>query len=99
VTDQGILKFFAGTMGMESVRSKMLERTKEMVLTEVPFDSAFKRTTTVVLKQDGDVRVYTKGAPDVLYGKDIEMVKQKVHELQQSNPSMSDAQATANAEK
>lgn len=83
VTDQGILKFFAGNMGMEAVRSKMLERTQDTVLTDVPFDSQFKRTTTVVLRKDGTVRVYTKGAPDVLYGKNKEIVDGKVAELRQ----------------
>jgi magnesium-transporting ATPase (P-type) len=44
----------------------------EIVLTSIPFDSATKRATVVIRKADGDVRVYTKGAPDVLYGKDLD---------------------------
>ena len=65
-------------MGIENVKSKMQERTEEKVLTEVPFDSEFKRTTTVVDMGSGMVRVYTKGAPDVLYGKNKQAVDQRV---------------------
>jgi len=56
----------------------MQKRTKDLVLTDIPFDSQFKRATTVVLRPDGTVRVYTKGAPDVLYGKDKQSVDDKV---------------------
>jgi len=48
--------------------------TKEKILTAIPFDSRRKRATKVVKMTDGTVRVYTKGAPDVLYGKDKEQV-------------------------
>jgi len=57
-------------MGIEQVRNKMLSLTKDNILTTIPFDSAIKRTTTVIERPDGTVRVYTKGAPDVLFGKD-----------------------------
>lgn len=86
-------------MGMDAVRQKMLLRTNELVLTEVPFDSQFKRATTVVLRPDGNVRVYTKGAPDVLYGKDKATVDSKADALRQQNPSMSEAEIQARAEK
>jgi magnesium-transporting ATPase (P-type) len=33
----------------------------------IPFDSKYKKQTTVVKLSDTMVRVYTKGAPDVLY--------------------------------
>jgi magnesium-transporting ATPase (P-type) len=86
-------------MGIEAVRSKMLKRTKDLVLTDIPFDSQFKRATTVVLRPDGSVRVYTKGAPDVLYGKDKKTVDEKVKLLRQQNPRMSEPEAVARAEK
>jgi len=38
VTDQGILKFFGGEMGIENVKKTMLQRT-DILLEEVPFDS------------------------------------------------------------
>jgi magnesium-transporting ATPase (P-type) len=64
-------------MGIEQVRSKMLSLTKEKICTSIPFDSAIKRTTTVVDRGDGQhVRVYTKGAPDVLFGKDKDRVEE-----------------------
>lgn len=58
----------------------MLQRTKDKVLCEIPFDSEFKRATTVVVRPDQSVRVYTKGAPDVLYGKDKAMVDEKANQ-------------------
>jgi magnesium-transporting ATPase (P-type) len=55
-------------MGMEEVRNKKMSLTKDKILTSIPFDSSTKRATTVIEREDGTVRVYTKGAPDVLYG-------------------------------
>lgn len=97
VTDQGILKFFAETMGKSEVKKKMTNRDE--VLTEIPFDSKNKRATTVFKRSDGTVRVYTKGAPDVLYAKNPEIVEQKTKQEQEANPKLSLTEARARAEK
>jgi magnesium-transporting ATPase (P-type) len=68
-------------MGIEQVRNKMLSLTKDNILTAIPFDSAIKRTTTVIERPDGTVRVYTKGAPDVLFGKDKSRVEEIAKKL------------------
>jgi magnesium-transporting ATPase (P-type) len=97
VTDQGILKFFAETTGLFEVKKKMTE--KDEVLTEIPFDSKNKRATTVFRRSDGTVRVYTKGAPDVLYAKNPEIVEQKTKQEQEANPNLSLLEAKARAQK
>lgn len=86
-------------MGIENVRNKQLSLTKDKILTSIPFDSSVKRATVVVKRDDGNVRVYTKGAPDVLYGKNKEQVDQFVKEETDSNPNLTPQQAVARAEK
>lgn len=66
-------------MGIEGVRNKMQELTDDKILTTIPFDSKFKRATVAMRRPDGGVRIYTKGAPDVLYGKDKATVDALVH--------------------
>jgi magnesium-transporting ATPase (P-type) len=87
-------------MGKEQVRAKMQLLTKEKVLTSIPFDSAIKRTTTVVDMGDGqNVRVYTKGAPDVLFGKDKDRVEELMKQIQRQNPNLKYDELVARAEK
>lgn len=49
----------------------LLERAKQpgFIVFKVPFDSVRKRQTTVVRFDDGTIRVYVKGAPDILITK------------------------------
>jgi magnesium-transporting ATPase (P-type) len=54
-------------MGTEGVREKKLSLRDEDILCLVPFDSGRKRGSIVVRKPDGGVRVYTKGAPDMIF--------------------------------
>lgn len=48
----------------------MMEK-QDLIIEEIPFDSKYKRASTIVRRPDGKIRVYTKGAPDVLYGKEL----------------------------
>jgi magnesium-transporting ATPase (P-type) len=72
VTEQGLIKFFMGTMGGKGcldVRNKLKE---ENILTVISFTSSRKRASIVVRnpEQEGtsqEVRVYCKGAPDMLF--------------------------------
>jgi len=52
-----------------------------------------------VKRPDGGVRVYTKGAPDVLFGKDINEVKRLTDDILASSPTMAAADAEARATK
>lgn len=99
VTEVGILKFFAGVMGIEGVQKRKLALTEDMILCRVPFDAGRKRGSIVVKKPDGGVRVFTKGAPDVLFGKDKAAVEDKKAEIRESDSSMTDAEVKARAEK
>jgi len=45
------------------------------------------------------VRIYTKGAPDVLWGKNKEEVEALANEIQQDNTMLNYAQCKARAEK
>lgn len=74
VTEVGILKFFQGVAGFDGLLAVKAQLTEDRILCVVPFDSARKRGSIVVKMNDGRVRVYTKGAPDVLFGKDPEDV-------------------------
>lgn len=82
-------------MGIETVREKKLSLRDEDILCLVPFDSGRKRGSIVVRKPDGGVRVYTKGAPDVLFGKDPETVRRLKQEILQRKPDMEPAEAEA----
>jgi len=77
VTEVGILKFFQGVMGCEGIINIKNELTEERIIQIVPFDSGRKRGSIVVSLPDGGVRVYTKGAPDVLFNKDQNLVAAK----------------------
>ena len=53
-------------MNFEGCIKKREELTDDRVLTIVPFDSQRKRGS-IVVKYNDKVRVYCKGAPDVLF--------------------------------
>jgi magnesium-transporting ATPase (P-type) len=59
-------------------------------LARVPFESSRKRGTIVVKREDGSVRVYTKGAPDVLYGKDPTELASYSKQVREENPTFND---------
>lgn len=77
----------------------MGELTKDTILQIVPFDSGRKRGSIVVRRPNGGVRVYTKGAPDVLFGKAAAVVGAKKQEILNSNPQMDPAEVAARANK
>ena len=75
VTEQGIIKFFMNQFNKDSGHSAvksgeaMLEAKKKVFdvqLDVVEFSSSRKRASVVVKHGDG-VRIYTKGAPDMLF--------------------------------
>jgi magnesium-transporting ATPase (P-type) len=68
-------------------------------LCRVPFDAGRKRSSIVVRKPDGGVRVYTKGAPDVLFGKDADEVKDLKAQILADSPDMSEEEVNARANK
>lgn len=77
----------------------MMELTSDLVLTSIPFDSKFKRATVAVRRPDGGVRIYTKGAPDVLYGKDKPTVDALIEKYKTQGLNLTKEQALARAEK
>jgi Ca2+-transporting ATPase len=66
VTEQGIIKFFMNVKGAEGCISKKNDLAEEDQLQLISFSSSRKRASIVVKRGDG-VRVYTKGAPDMLF--------------------------------
>jgi len=70
VTEQGIIKFFMNDMGgqacMDYKRQLVTEGEGVELLASVPFTSTRKRGTAVVKLESGEVRIFTKGAPDMV---------------------------------
>lgn len=66
VTEQGIIKFFLENYSGPDCISKMKE-LNDIRLETVLFTSKRKKASVVVKKADGNVRVYCKGAPDMLF--------------------------------
>jgi len=71
VTEQGIIKFFMNSMGSNYCVTKKNSLDDSNILCIVPFTSKRKMGSIVVRQQDKigtdkEVRVYTKGAPDML---------------------------------
>lgn len=74
VTEQGIMKFFMNSMGANFCVKKKSDLTDDKILCIVPFTSSRKMGSIVVKQQDKlgtdkEVRVYCKGAPDMLLQK------------------------------
>ena len=74
VTEQGIIKFFMNDMGGQGCIDfqKSLTDNDENILCVIPFTSTRKRGTIVVRNPDlegtdQEVRVYCKGAPDMVF--------------------------------
>jgi Ca2+-transporting ATPase len=72
VTEQGIIKFFMNNEGAEGCNGKRNQLTDENTLALISFSSSRKRASIVVRNTekegtDQEVRIYTKGAPDMLF--------------------------------
>ena len=86
-------------MGFEGLLDLKAQLTKDRILCLVPFDSGRKRGSIVIRKDDGNVRVYTKGAPDVLFGKDAETVRRLTADILRQEPGLDPVAAEARANK
>lgn len=73
VTEQGITKLFMRAMRAQWCVDKKHELKDDMILCNIPFTSKRKMGSIVVKREtsdkDNEVRVYTKGAPDMLLPK------------------------------
>ena len=69
VTEQGLIKFFVNVLDYKGCNDLKLELAEENVLQVISFSSKRKRASIVIKKSDGSVRVFTKGAPDMLFDK------------------------------
>ena len=72
VTEQGLIKFFMGILSGQGCIDVRNELTEDRILQVVQFSSKRKKASIVVRNPDQEgtdqeVRVYTKGAPDMLY--------------------------------
>lgn len=72
VTEQGIIKFFINELGGQGCIDFKNSLTEENILCQIPFTSTRKRGTIVVRNPDlegtdQEVRVYCKGAPDMVF--------------------------------
>lgn len=74
VTEQGILKCFMGAIGAPACNEKKFELAEENILQTISFSSKRKRGSIIIKRPehegtDKEVRIYTKGAPDMLFDK------------------------------
>jgi len=74
VTEQGLIKFFMNIVEAEGCIEQRNKLSDENTLELISFSSSRKRASIVVRNPakegtDGEVRVYTKGAPDMLFDK------------------------------
>lgn len=72
VTEQGLIKFFMGAIGPEACIEAKKALTEDNTLLVISFTSSRKRASIVVRDPskegtDQEVRVYCKGAPDMLF--------------------------------
>jgi len=72
VTEQGIIKFFMHVMGGQECLDQRNKLTEENTLALISFSSSRKRASIVIRDaskagQADEVRIYTKGAPDMLF--------------------------------
>lgn len=74
VTEQGIIKFFINALTANACAQKKSELTDEKIVAIVPFTSKRKMGSIVVSQEekagtDQEIRIYCKGAPDMLLEK------------------------------
>jgi len=74
VTEQGILKCFMGAIGAPACNEKKFELAEDNILQTISFSSKRKRGSIIIKRPehegtDKEVRIYTKGAPDMLFDK------------------------------
>jgi magnesium-transporting ATPase (P-type) len=74
VTEQGLIKFFMSVAGGQGCVDHRLRLSEDNLLATIPFTSTRKMATVVVRNPqeegtDKEVRVYTKGAPDMMFEK------------------------------
>jgi len=79
VTEQGIIKFFMNEMGGQGCIDFIMGLSEENTLCVIPFTSTRKRGTIVVRNPelagtDQEVRVYCKGAPDMVFNDTTKVV-------------------------
>ena len=72
VTEQGIIKFFLKVMTHQECLDQRNRLTEENTCSLISFSSSRKRASIVVkypakAGQDDEVRIYTKGAPDMIF--------------------------------
>jgi len=72
VTEQGLIKFFMKVLSPQGCIDKRNELSEDFILTIISFSSSRKRASIVVRDPkmagtDQEVRVYCKGAPDMLF--------------------------------
>lgn len=67
VTEQGIFKFFINHMSHEGVSAFIKSLDKDADQLELISFSSSRKRASVVVRHNGAVRVYTKGAPDMLF--------------------------------
>jgi len=72
VTEQGIIKFFNKVMTSQECLEQRNRLTEENTCSLISFSSSRKRASIVVkypakAGQDDEVRIYTKGAPDMIF--------------------------------
>lgn len=66
VTEKGILKFFVHQIGYAGIVDWKNQLNDSNQLELISFSSSRKRSS-IVVKHNGGVRVYTKGAPDMIF--------------------------------
>lgn len=71
MTEQGILKYLAAATSTEACVKKKAELSEDKIQCIIPFTSKRKMGSVVVkvsdkIGTDKEIRVYTKGAPDML---------------------------------
>jgi len=74
VTEQGLIKFFMAVVGADGCNEQRNALTDENTLQLISFSSSRKRASIVIRNPeeegtDKEVRIYTKGAPDMLFPK------------------------------
>lgn len=80
VTEQGIIKFFLKVMTGQECLDQRNRLTEENTCALISFSSSRKRASIVVkypskAGQEDEVRIYTKGAPDMVFDSTTNVMK------------------------